>query len=141
MTIDQQTSRLLAVHFPSTFEALDALVETSTTFLEGVTEDEDFNYQVVLIASELATNAIEHGNANNAEKLVKLRIQDEGQTVSITVEDEGIGFDSNTVASPLADDNLLLDGGRGLFLIEEMADGLRYEDEGRRVIALLNKPA
>ena len=141
MTIDQQTSRLLAVHFPSTFEALDALVETSTTFIERVTDDEDFNYQVVLIASELATNAIEHGNAHDAKKLVKLCIQDEGNAVSITVEDEGVGFNPDAIANPLADDNLLLDGGRGLFLIEEMADGLRYEDDGRRVIALLNKPA
>lgn len=140
MTIDQQTDRTLVAHFPSTFEALDALVETTTAFMERVTTDEEFNYQVVLIASELATNAIEHGNANDSSKMVNYRVEDEGAKVAITVQDEGEGFDPNEIASPLAQDNLLLDGGRGLFLIEAMADGMRYEDRGRRVIAYLNKP-
>ncbi|MEM6646763.1 MAG: ATP-binding protein [Bacteroidota bacterium] len=141
MTIEQQTDRTLAAHFPSSFEALDALVETTSSFMAHVTDDEEFNYQVVLIASELATNAIEHGNANDASKTVTFRVVDEGAKVAITVQDEGTGFDPDAIASPLAQDNLLLDGGRGLFLIEAMADGMRYEDDGRRVIAYLDKPA
>lgn len=140
MTIDLQTDRTLAARFPSTFEALDALVESTAAFMQLVTEDEEFNYQVVLIASELATNAIEHGNGNDSSKVVTFRVHDEGEKVAITVQDEGDGFDPNAIANPLAQDNLLLDGGRGLFLIEAMADGMRYEENGRRVTAYLNKP-
>ena len=52
----------------------------------------------------------------------------------IEVEDEGEGFLRSAVGDPLAEDNLLEDGGRGLFLIERMADDVRYERGGRRTV-------
>ena len=53
------------------------------------------------------------------------------------VEDEGEGFEREEIADPLASENLLEDGGRGIFLIERMADEVIYENGGRRVGIIL----
>jgi len=43
------------------------------------------------------------------------------------------------VADPLDDDHLLADGGRGIFLIEKLADDVKYENEGRKIGILFNR--
>ena len=53
--------------------------------------------------------------------------------VSITVRDEGRGFDAATVQDPTAPDNRLLTHGRGIYLMKTLMDEVSFEDGGSAV--------
>jgi len=102
------------------------------------TEDEKV-YVGVLLASEAVTNAIEHGNGLDETKKVTVLFKCSDNLVELWVEDQGPGFDRSSVADPLDEDHLLADGGRGIFLIEKLADDVRYENEGRKIGIMFNR--
>ncbi|MEM6335880.1 MAG: ATP-binding protein [Bacteroidota bacterium] len=115
-----------------------AELERVLTFVEAYVADhelgDDMLDRLMLLGSEAATNAMEHGNQYNEAKAVRLKLWKEGDRVVMTVQDEGDGFVPEDEANnPLTPENLLEDHGRGLFLMREMATALEYEDDGRRV--------
>ncbi len=117
----------------SDFGHLDQVVDETEAFAASLINDEELAYKVVLLVSEAVTNAIEHGNAMDESKKVLLDLIIDASRVKITVEDEGDGFDREKISNPTDTANLLLDGGRGIFFIEEMADKVDYELDGRRI--------
>lgn len=123
----------LHIECSSDYEHLDRIVDEAEQFLSPLVTDDELAYKVVLLLSEAVTNAIEHGNAMDASKHVKSTLEVNSKTISIQVEDEGTGFDPKSLANPLESDNLLNDGGRGIFFIQEMADKVWFDKEGRRV--------
>lgn len=137
--ISNKSAKHLHITCSSEFEHLDRIVDETEAFLADLITDPDFSYKIVLLVSEAATNAIEHGNALDASKNVKLDVKVAADKVTVTVEDEGKGFERSAVQNPTADENLLVDGGRGLFFIEEMADDVSYELNGRRVNIVFNR--
>jgi len=50
--------------------------------------------------------------------------------VSITVRDEGRGFDSNAVPDPTFLENLLFTNGRGIYLMKTLMDEVAFEEGG-----------
>ena len=117
----------------SRFEELDRIVDEAEAFYKACLSDEEKVFTGVLLASEAVTNAIEHGNASDPAKKVIIDFRLNGTQAELWVEDEGDGFNRDDIANPLASENLLEDGGRGIFLIERLADGVNYEKEGRRI--------
>jgi serine/threonine-protein kinase RsbW len=87
----------------------------------------------VLLATEAVTNAIEHGNALDPTKKVYLRVAVRDKDIELVVEDEGSGFDPAKTDDPTESENLFREGGRGLLFMEEIADEVRFEKEGRLV--------
>ncbi len=112
--------------------ALDLIEEIDRDF----NLDEDLKSKLQLVLSEAVTNGIVHGNKLNADKNVEVEadVSTEENQIIFTVTDQGEGFDFKKRTNPLSEENLLKTGGRGLFIIEEMADKVQYEDEGRKVI-------
>ncbi len=137
--ISKRSAEHLHVVCSSEFEHLDRIVDETEVFVGKLIADPEFAYKIVLLVSEAATNAIEHGNGLDASKKVKMDVKVTAAKVTITVEDEGEGFERTTVQNPTSDENLLVDGGRGLFFIEEMADEVTYELKGRRVNIVFNR--
>ncbi len=117
----------------SEFDHLDQIVDETEAFTAPLIDDEELAYKVVLLVSEAVTNAIEHGNAMDAGKQVKLDVVIDDSRAKITVEDEGEGFKREEIQNPTDEPNLLMDDGRGIFFIEEMADKVDYELNGRRI--------
>jgi len=62
-----------------------------------------------------------------------LSLVDAAGEVLIVVRDPGGGFEPTTVADPMSADNTMKRSGRGVFLINEMMDDVRYADGGREV--------
>ncbi len=116
--------------------------ETVLTFMESLAKEkgwsEDLTDRILLASSEAATNAMDHGNGFDPLKDVVIEVHVNESRVLITVEDEGIGFTRSTVADPMAEENLLHDNGRGLFIIEQLADAVEYELGGRKVCLRFN---
>ena len=119
---------VLASEHPNVEQA----VEQAESFFKDHVEDEDLLYNLVLLTSEAVTNGMEHGNDFDPGKSVTVEFKVSSAVLEIIVEDEGPGFERTEVPSPLSEDHLFDDGGRGLFLLESLADDVRYELGGRR---------
>jgi anti-sigma regulatory factor (Ser/Thr protein kinase) len=52
---------------------------------------------------------------------------------TLTVRDEGNGFDSSTLSDPTVADNVGKTDGRGLFLIRTFMDEVRFNDQGNEI--------
>ena len=120
---------------------LEAAVHEAETFFKSHIEDEDLVYNMVLLTSEVVTNGMEHGNGFDPSKKVIIEFLVDERRAQITVEDEGGGFTRGSVPNPLENSHLLDDGGRGLFLLEALADEVHYELGGRRTRVVFNRPA
>lgn len=94
--------------------------------------DEDYA-RIMLTLSEAATNAIIHGNKEIKGKKVTIRCTCKQDQLVITVSDEGEGFSPEEVPDPLKKENLMNEGGRGVYLIEEYADSVDYIDNGTTI--------
>lgn len=130
----------LYLEYGSSFEILEDLVEQSEAFFRTEIDDEDLVYRLVLLTSEAVTNAIEHGNQLRPELKVRVWLEQSDARAEIVVEDEGGGFEPEGVGSPLSEDRILEDSGRGVFLMEELADKVLWEKGGRRVTLYVNLP-
>lgn len=102
---------------------------------------EDDHFDVKVILNELLQNAIRHGNAMNASKTVSLDVSlEDSQTLEISVEDEGPGFDvERTLAQKRrrcfdVEDLCEMDEcGRGLLIIETLCDTVQRNATGNRI--------
>jgi serine/threonine-protein kinase RsbW len=91
-------------------------------------------YGNVLIAiTEAVNNAIIHGNKNIANKKTDIEYNFENQTITFTVFDEGSGFDFNDLPDPTSPENLEKPKGRGIFLMNHLADMVNFIDNGNVV--------
>ena len=91
-------------------------------------------YGNVLIAiTEAVNNAIIHGNKNIANKKTDIEYNIDSQTITFTVFDEGTGFDFNDLPDPTSPENLEKPQGRGIFLMNHLADEVNFIDNGNIV--------
>lgn len=90
-------------------------------------------WEMKLALHELGVNAIEHGNQKDQDKLVRITYTIFKDRLEITVEDEGEGFDPETLPDPTEGDALVRDRGRGVYLVKRMMDGVEYLGRGNAV--------
>lgn len=109
-------------------ELINALKE------RGVNEDIVFDIHVGF--EEALRNAMLHGNKEHPEKKVYIETEITDSAITIIVEDEGEGFDHSKVPDPTVGENLLKEGGRGVYLIRHLMDKVKYENDGRKVIMI-----
>ncbi len=125
--------KLLKLKVPSLMENI-RIVES---FIDNAKEKhnigEDIYGNIMIAVTESVNNAIKHGNQENEKKNVKLSMELEDHRIRFRIEDEGPGFDYNNLADPTAPENLDKPGGRGIFLMKNLADELIFSNEGRSV--------
>lgn len=113
-------------------------MERLESFIDELKQWTNFNDEdssrIMLTLSEAVNNAIVHGNKENPEKKVTVmsRFDPENGILTISVEDEGDGFNPNDIPDPLKEENLLNEGGRGVYLIEQYADDLQFSKGGTK---------
>jgi serine/threonine-protein kinase RsbW len=83
---------------------------------------------------EALANAIVHGCKNDEQKTVQLSIAcDEDFEVQIVVRNPGSGFDPDLVPDPTDARHVYKSHGRGLYLITQLMDEVRYERGGTQI--------
>lgn len=83
---------------------------------------------------EAVANAVIHGNREDVKKQVHICCRYRArECVSISVSDEGDGFDPKAVPDPTRPENLESEHGRGIFLMRTYMDEVRYEKGGTEV--------
>jgi anti-sigma regulatory factor (Ser/Thr protein kinase) len=99
---------------------------------KGLVKGDDFNIELAL--QEALSNAIRHGCKGDPTKRIQCIVTcDKNGEVLIVVRDPGPGFDVTSVADPLKKENLFKPSGRGIFLINQLMDEVRFDDEGREI--------
>ena len=117
-------------------------VSVVESFIENVGEkikiEETIYGNVLVSVTEAVNNAIVHGNKEDKNKKVRLGLKQNKKSVRFIVEDEGMGFDHNTLPDPTNPKNLEKVKGRGIFLIKSLSDKTTFK-QGGRVIEMLFK--
>jgi serine/threonine-protein kinase RsbW len=90
-------------------------------------------FAVHLALEEALVNALEHGNCRDPEKRVYFRYCVDGDKVVSEVEDEGCGFDPESVPDPSLPENLTNPRGRGLKLIRHYMTCVQFNDRGNLI--------
>jgi anti-sigma regulatory factor (Ser/Thr protein kinase) len=89
---------------------------------------------VQLALQEALANAIRHGCRNDPTQRIQCVVTcDEAGEVLIVVRDPGSGFDPDAVPNPMAEANVFKSSGRGIFLINELMDEVRFAEGGREI--------
>src|SRR5574341_1542182 len=110
-------------------EIAEWLAELAARF--SVVEADDLRLAISL--NEAITNAIRHGNRRDQQKTVYIRAEISADAARFTVRDEGDGFDPAALPDPLDPDNLLRPSGRGIFLMRQLMDEVKYNERGNEV--------
>ncbi|MFU8812418.1 MAG: ATP-binding protein [Balneolaceae bacterium] len=124
---------------PSTFEESEKVPDFVSDSAAEAGLNEELTSTLMLLASEAVSNAMEHGNDYDPDKNVHITVQIATDKITCTVRDEGSGFDPGTLHNPLDENHLLDEGGRGIFLIQELADTVEFKENGRVVEFVLNR--
>lgn len=96
-------------------------------------------YGNILISTiEAVTNAIVHGNDNDPEKEVRISVERVAHQLSVTISDEGPGFNVDVIPDPTKPDHIEQPDGRGIFLMKNLTDDLKFENNGAVVTLIFN---
>lgn len=123
---------------------LDSVDTAETLVLEAAEKagvHEDDLHKIGMAVRECMVNAVVHGNRYNAHKKVHITVSATALQLTITIADQGEGFDLSELPDPLAEENLLRHSGRGIFLIRAFMDGVetrRLSPSGTEVKLIKN---
>lgn len=93
----------------------------------------DIYPNILISLTEAVNNAIKHGNANDETKAVEIRMKKVRETLCFIISDEGRGFDFRSLPDPTSPENIANPGGRGVFLMHQLSDRVRFSDNGSTV--------
>ena len=127
------------ISIPSNLEYLSVVDEFIEGLLRGYGADESIIADIAISVSELLNNSISHGNQSKEEVPVTVSINKNGHDVSITITDEGTGFDPTEIADPLAEENLLKNTGRGLFIVKSLMDDVEVKTTDKGTSTTITK--
>jgi serine/threonine-protein kinase RsbW len=117
--------------FPSYVEIVPPFMDQLMRFISKFREDDETNSDIELAVREALVNAIVHGNQQDPRKCVYVRSRctTDGE-VSITIDDEGQGFNSDAVPDPTSPTNRLRTHGRGIYLMKTLMDEVDFQQGG-----------
>jgi serine/threonine-protein kinase RsbW len=109
--------------------------------IERLIDDISVKYQIhsdvygklLLAVVEGVNNAIVHGNKMEREKDVVVEYSVSEKQIEFFISDCGSGFDYTNLPDPTKPENLERTHGRGIFLMNHLADELEFNDSGNQV--------
>ena len=110
--------------------------------LEACTQngfDDSATFAIRLSLEEALTNAMMHGNSGDESKRILFCCKVSQSRIEMTIQDEGPGFDPDTVPDPTADENLTIASGRGLALIKAFMTNVEIPRPGNRLELVFEK--
>lgn len=125
----------LRFNIPSRIKLIQGIIQKVIQSLISLGfEPTEVQNTIPLILNEAITNAIRHGNKGDDNKSVEINVFINSSGYSITVRDEGHGFDPQSIPDPTEPENLLKTSGRGIFLIRCKVDNVEFNPKGNEMI-------
>ena len=125
---------------PSSQAELEKVEDLSNRIAKKAKLSEEKSDNLAIALTELVNNAILHGNKNQPDKNVTIRVSYHRNHVRISVKDQGNGFDPAKLADPRDPENLWKSSGRGIFLVRHLVDNVEFNPspEGMEIIIIQN---
>ena len=95
--------------------------------------DQEKHANLLISLTEAVNNAIIHGNKQDRSKTVSIKLARTSSGIALRVTDQGCGFNYNSLPDPTSPERICECGGRGVFLMNQLSDNLRYTDGGKTV--------
>jgi serine/threonine-protein kinase RsbW len=131
MTIHAKTKSDLCII--RTLAEVPVLLGSLLEVLRGLDYSDRDRFCVHVSLEEVIVNAIRHGNREDPLKTVQIRYHATPQQFTIEIQDEGAGFDPDSVPDPLDAENLERPGGRGIYIAQHCMTWVKYNDVGNCV--------
>lgn len=93
---------------------------------------------ILVSLTEAVNNAIIHGNKSDESKEVRIACKSSKTGISFSIIDQGAGFDPETIPDPTSPERLECCGGRGVYIINALADKVAYKNNGNTVEIFFN---
>ena len=120
---------------------MEARVEAIPPFVEdvmkivlsmGCAAGKEREVEIALL--EALANAVVHGAKNDPSKEIECCVAcDESRGLLLIIRDPGQGFDPASIPSPVVGQNLFASHGRGIYMINQLMDEVRYEKGGTEI--------
>ncbi len=141
-TLPCQPLAELILSLPSDVPGLSQFVDQVMRFIAMYRKREGSELDIEIALVEALVNAVIHGNAADPNKLVfmTIRCSADGE-VSVTIRDQGQGFDCGAAPDPTAAENRMSGHGRGIYLMRALMDEVAFEEGGKVVHLRKRAPA
>jgi len=123
----------LDISFPADVNRVGEVVDKVVALASQLYGETGKEQEVALALTEALANAVKHGSKNNPSLKVQCQVITDGLAMTIIVRDSGPGFDPTSVANPLELAGLTADHGRGLHMIRQLVDEVRFERRGAEI--------
>ena len=95
--------------------------------------EHDMYPNILISLTEAVNNAIKHGNRSDQTKVVHIETRRRIDRLCCVITDEGKGFDYNNLPDPTTSENIEKIGGRGVFLMQQLCDHIKFLNNGSTV--------
>jgi serine/threonine-protein kinase RsbW len=124
----------LSVTLPADKNAIDPAVQGIMQLVAQMPTAAGKEPAVELALTEALANAVVHGAKLDPTKEIECDIScDQIRGLVIVVRDPGTGFDPANVPDPLYEQNLLSTHGRGIYLINQLMDEVKFLKNGTEI--------
>ena len=124
----------LNMTIPGETQAVTPVVDRIMTLVRDMGCAEGVEHEIELAVQEAIANAVVHGCEGDPERSVQVTVGcDQDRGMIIMVRDPGTGFDPESIPSPLVGENLYASHGRGIYLINQLMDEVRFEKGGTEI--------
>ena len=125
---------------PSRIESTERVQQFIEDLVENHQQFSSIFANILTVVAETVSNAIEHGNRFDATKVVSISYQIDSNTLTFKIADQGKGFDYTKVPDPTLPENIEKLSGRGIYIMQHLADSIKYEDNGSTVVVTFIAP-
>ena len=114
--------------------AVDSVVQRVMGAVREADCAADKEHAIELALSEALANAVVHGAKSDPSKIIECDVAcDENRSLLIVVRDPGNGFDPAAIPSPVHGENIYSSGGRGIYLINQLMDDVKFLKNGTEI--------
>ena len=121
------------IEIPSDIRYIKKVSRSILRALQRMKIDESIRFDIRLAVEEAIVNAIEHGSHYKKELPILVSYIVDKDKIEIEIEDRGKGFDLKKTSDPRVSENLMKEGGRGIFLIHKLMDSVSYNEKGNKI--------
>jgi serine/threonine-protein kinase RsbW len=119
---------------PSRRDAVAPAVERILRAAVGAGLSAEQRANLAVASAEALSNAAVHGHRLEPSRQVRVVVVVQlRECATVAVTDSGPGFDVGALNDPTDPGHLLTPGGRGVFLMRRLVDGVDYNQQGNRV--------
>jgi anti-sigma regulatory factor (Ser/Thr protein kinase) len=127
------------LQFISYYEEMDNVAGVILKDMDAFSFPDESIRRMKITLMELMANAIGHGNGEDHSKKAIIGHNVNSDSARIAIMDEGEGFDPGLVPNPTLPENLVKDHGRGLYIVKNYVNEIKFNAKGNRVYIMKNR--